>query len=388
MSKFNFNKYKNGIITIEIIARVPEKFLNLLWKNDITIKNIRRRNLTTIYAEINLKDYREICDLAKRAKARIKIIDRKGISFLVLKFNRRRTIVGGLLIFICLIYYLSTFMWGIKINTEKNVSPYEIRQDLVELGVKPGVAKRKLDLTVIEEKLVKTNDSIMWVRARIEGSQLIVSVAERQAPPNIEVDNETSNIIASKDGVIERVYTNSGTAVVENGQVVQAGDLLVKGEQGKEGSTYEVPAEAEVIAKTFYEKKAIIPKEIITREKTGEKVEEIYVQFRNNKFFIKKAENNFENYDKIVNNKSLYTKVVYYEVNEKTIRNDVDSVIDKTVDELGSKIIMGIDKSVQIKDRIINKKDMGDSVEVSVVIVCEENIAVLQRLSVSDVDEN
>lgn len=388
MNKFNFNKYKNGIITIEIIARVPEKFLNLLWKNDIVIKNIRRRNLTTIYAEVNLKDYREICDLAKRARGRIKIIDRKGISFLVLKINRRKTIVGGILIFIGLIYYLSTFMWGIKINTEKNVSPYEIRQDLVELGVKPGLSKNKLDLTVMEEKLVKTNDSIMWVRARMEGSQLIVSVAERQAPPIIEVDNQVCNIIASKDGIIERVYANSGTAVVENGQIVQMGDLLVKGEQGKEDSTYEVPADAEVIAKTFYENKTIIPKEIITSEKTGEKVEEVYVQFGNNKFFIKKAENNFESYDKIVNNKTLYTKVVYYEVNKKTTKNDVDSVIDKTVDELASKIIMNIDKSVQIKDRIINKKDIGDSIEVSVVIVCEENIAVIQKLSVSDVDEN
>ncbi|GAA0181936.1 sporulation protein YqfD [Clostridium sediminicola] len=388
MSKFNFKRYKNGIITIEIISRMPEKFLNLLWKNRITVKNVRKKNLTTIYAEINLKDYRETCNLAKRAKAKIKIIDRKGISFMLLKLNRRKTIAVGVFVFVSLIYYLSTFIWGIKINTEKNVSPFEVRQTLLDIGIRPGMAKSKLNTISIEEKLIKTNDSIMWVRARIEGSQLIVSVAERQAPPVIEVDNEPSNLIASKDGVIERVYTNSGTAVVEYGQVVKEGELLVKGEQGKEGSTYEVHAEADVIAKTFYEKKSLIPKKIIKKEKTGECIEEIYIKIGKNKFFIKKAKNIFKNYDKIVNSKSLYTKVTYYEINQKNIDNDINSSIDKTVEELSSKIIMDIDKTVTIKDRIINQKDMGDSIEVSVILVCEENIAVSQKLSVSDVNEN
>lgn len=388
MSKFNFNKYKNGIITIEIISRIPEKFLNLLWKNNITVKNVRKRNLTTIYAEINLKDYNETRNLAKRAKAKIKIIDRKGISFILLKLNRRKTIAIGIFIFVCLIYYLSTFIWGIKINTERNVSPFEVREILLDIGISPGMAKRKLNTTAIEEKLIKTNDNIMWARARIEGSQLIISVAERQAPPVIEVNNEPSNLIASKDGVIERVYTNSGTAVVEYGQVVKEGELLVKGEQGKEDSTYEVPAEADVFAKTFYEKKALIPKKIITKEKTGRSIEEIYIQIGENKFFIKNAEINFENYDKIVNSKSIYNKVTYYEINEKTVDNDIPYSIDKTTEELSAKIIMDIDKSVTIKDRIINQKDMGDNIEVSVIMVCEENIAIPQKLSVSDVSEN
>jgi similar to stage IV sporulation protein len=388
MSKFKFSKYRNGIMTIEIITKVPEKFINLLWKNDIAIKNIKRKNLTTVYVDINLKDYREICNLAKRSNSKLKVIDRKGLSFFVLKMDRRSTIVAGFGVFLILIYVLSTYLWNIKINTQQYVSPFEIRRELNDLGIVPGISKSKIDTIYIEEKLVQNNANIMWARVRIDGAQLVVTVAERQAPPDIQVDNEPCNLVASKDGVVQRIFTNGGTAIVEKGDIVKKGDVLVKGEQGKEGSTYQVKAEGSVIAETFYESKSLVPKNKIVKERTGESVEEIYINLIDKKIFIKKAENKFENYDKIVINKSLYTKVIYYEVKEKKEANDIDSLIEGIVDDVSNELIINMVKSVIVKNKLVNKRDIGENIEISVTLVCEEDIALAEKLIYSEVSEN
>lgn len=388
MRRFNFQNYKNGIMTIEIVSKGPEKFINLLWKNNIPIKNIKRINLRTIYADVNLKHYREIWELAKKTDAKLKIVDRKGLSFFILKMDRRNTIAVGFVIFLVLMYGLSTYVWNIKINTERYVSPFEIRRELINLGIKPGMRKSKIDSVYLEEKLVQNSAEIMWARVRIDGSQLIVSVAERQAPPVIEVDNEPCNLVASKDGVVQRVFTNGGTSVVAKDDVVKKGDILVKGEQGKEGSTYEVKAEGSVIAETFYESKKVIPKNKVVKERTGESVEEIYLNFGDKKIFTKKSENKFENYDKIVSNKFIYTKVVYYEVKGKKETNNTETLINDIIEDISNELIINMDKSVIVKNKLVNKKEVGDNIEISVTLVCEEDIALPEKLIYSEVSEN
>ena len=47
-----------------------------------------------------------------------------------------------MIIFLCIIYYLSTYIWSIEIDVQKNISPFEIRKQLNEIGIKPGIDKR------------------------------------------------------------------------------------------------------------------------------------------------------------------------------------------------------------------------------------------------------
>lgn len=49
------------------------------------------------------------------------------------------------------------------------------------------------------------------------------------------------------------------------------GDILIKGEQGKEGETYEVHSEGKVFARTFYEEIKTINTYRIKRKRTGKK---------------------------------------------------------------------------------------------------------------------
>lgn len=371
----NFKKYKKGIITLEIQSMMPEKFINLLWRNGVVVKNVRKISITTMYLDVNLQDFQLVDEIAKKTQTKMKIIDRRGLTFFLMRAKRRIALVGGIAIFAGMLYFLSTYIWSIDIITDHNLTPYEVRQQLAAFGIKPGISKKDINVYQLEEKMFKSNDDIMWFKARIEGSRLKITALERQNPPKIVPDNTPRNLVAKKDGEVIRVYTTAGTAVVKKGDIIKSGQIVVKGEQGKEGSTYLVPAKGDVIAKTFYEETKTVPLKGSKRIRTGNKIENYYIEVKGKKFYFKKALNKFKNYDKIIDNKGLIKKETYYEVNINNYVLDSKKVVNDTVNELYGKITVNLDKSVKILDKIIDSQPVGDNCKIRLVVIAEENIA-------------
>lgn len=356
---------------MEIESIMPEKFINLLWKNGIVVKNIKKVNITTIVLEVKLCDYGEITNIAKRTNTKIVIIGRQGLSFFFMKMKRRSALMVGVVLFGSIIYYLSTFIWNIEINTENYISPYELRNQIKSFGITSGLRKKNIDVYEIENKITRSNDEIMWIKVRIEGVKLKVNVVERQSPPALNSSKAPGDLIASKDGIIVRVFTTEGTAVVQNGDTIQKGDILVKGEQGKEGSVYPVHAEGEVIAQTFYEEIKEVPIINKTKIKTGKSISNLYIKFLNKKVYLKNSLIPYKNYDKIETKDGLINKEIYSEVVEKII--PMDST--KKSNEIYSNILKNLDKNVIVIDKIINVTKGKDKYIINVVVVTEENIA-------------
>lgn len=373
-------KYKKGIITIEIQSHIPEKFINLLWKNEIEIKNISKKNITTMSMDINLKDFDIINNIAKRTKTKIKVLNRRGITFLFIKVRKRVALVFGFFLFLLIIYYLSTFIWRIDIHTENNLSPYEIRQKLISYGITPGIKKSKIDVYKLQKKVIDTSDNIMYFKARIEGSRLIINAIEKTSPPDIIKEDEPCDLVAKKDGQIVWVYTTAGTSVVKKGDIVKTGQILVKGVQGKEGSKYEVHAKGEVIAKTFYEEIKEVPVKGTKKERTGEKINNFYIEILGKKIYLKNTLNKFKSYDKIVENKGFIKKEIFYEVKEINYSLDLENTAQSTADELYSKITQGLDKSIKIVDKEVFKELVGENYKIRVLVIAEENIASPQKI--------
>lgn len=374
MSKVDLKKYDKGTILMQVQSLMPEKFVNLLWKYDVNIKNIKRINVTTIVLKINLKDYDKTKIASKKTNSKIKIIERKGISFILLRRNRVIALSIGIIIFICIMSYLSTYVWKICITTEKYLAPYEIRQQIAKYGIEEGTKKSKIDVHELEEKILKDNENVSWVKARIEGTNLNIQVYENINPPNMVREDEPCDIVASKDGEIVSVYTTSGTPVVKSGDIVKKGDILVKGEQGKEGETYAVHAKGCVIAKTFYERSKQIPIIEYKKVRTGNKIENVYINLGNKRIYLKKSLNKFNNYDKIIINKTIFVREIYYELKTVEIKNSYEERVNDTVQQLYEDIEKNLDKSVKITDKIIDKKKINNNIQVRLLVIGEEDI--------------
>ncbi|AWZ48788.1 sporulation protein YqfD [Clostridiaceae bacterium 14S0207] len=365
-----------GKIKVEITTIMPERFVNILCNEGIVLEEIKKISIVNYTFKISPNELSRINELAEEHKVRVRILDSAGMYKFKNKFFKRKAFFIGMALFIVLIYYLSNYIWVINIKTENYVSPYEIRTYLKTLGIKPGIKKEKLDIFKLENNIQEENNNVVWVRARIQGTKLGIEISERQNPPKIEEDNSPCDLVAKKDGIIERVYTKSGTAIVEEGQIVKKGDVLVRGIQGKEESTYEVKAQGDVIAKTFYEniKKVKIPK--VKRIRTGRMLINRYITVKNKKIYLKNDLNKFKKYDKIEDNNSFVKKEIYYEVKEQPFtKDDEKKIIKENLLKMYSDITINFNNNIKIIKKIEDSRKEGENCKLKVLIIVEEEIS-------------
>ena len=371
----NLEKLKSGKITIEISALSIEKILNALWKNNIQTSNVTRRNLTTIRCSIMYSEYKQAVNVVKKLKGKIKVIGMNGVRVFILQIKRSRSLAVGFVVFFILLYLLSNNIWAIDIETQNNLTPFEVRKELTSIGITPGIKKANINVYDIERKMEDLDDQIMWIRVRIEGSTLRVVIKEKINPPltEKELPNE---VLAKMDGEIKRVFTVSGNSAVVPGDIVKKGDVLILQKEGREGFEKEVKPSGTVIANTFYDKFMEVQISGEKLKRTGNKDSDIYINICNKKIYLKKAINDFEYYDKIEERKGLLNKVVYFEKKGEQINLDKDTVINECALNLQKSLEKSLSKDAKIIDKKIEEDDLGNGkIIVKITFTVEQDIA-------------
>lgn len=377
----NLDFLKKGYITVEIKLFNPEKLINLLWNRGFRVEKVEKKDVITLNMKIKYSDYNEVRSIVKELNGLIKIVDKKGIVVWFIKFKNRSSYIVGILLFLGIVYFLSGFVWGVEVDENKFVSPYEVRKSVYSLGAKPGVRKNKINTKSLEKGIEDSNENIMWVRARIEGSVLKVTVQERITPPqNLRKDNKqetpAKSIVAKMDGEIVMIYTSSGSPAVKRGDYVKKGDLLVEGAQGNEEHRYEVVPEGTIIAKTFDEKSVDIQIDGSKKERTGEKESDFYIEIGGKKIYLKKATKSYKDYDKIESKDSFIKQIDYFPKKDVPITASKEALINDAVNKLQEQVQQDLEKSDKIVDKIINQEVIGSGkLRLKVVFVIERDIA-------------
>ena len=276
--------------------------------------------------------------------------------------------------FFAIIYFLSTYIWSIDITVGKNVTPFEIREQLKEIGVSPGVRKSSLDEKAIERKLESLNSEILWLRVRVEGSTLKVVITEKVNPP-VKDEDKYGNLVADMDGQIKRIYTYSGRAVVKNDDIVKKGAVVIEGIDGNEGGEYVVRPSGMVIANTFYEKEMNIKISGVEYKRSGNKDLDIYIELFGKKIYLKKSTKDFEKYDKIEKSGKIFNEVIYYERVASTIEITESEGVKSVLDTLEKSLSKDLKRDSKIIDKIVTKERIDDEyLNIKVVFVVEQNI--------------
>ena len=369
-----FDKMKKGKILVEIKVLNTERILNLFWKKNIRVYKVKKKDFATLILEIDYLSYLEVKECVESLGGRINIIKSEGFVFFLGNIKKKLSLVIGGVMFLCIIYYLSTYIWAVEVDVQQNIPPFEVRKQLNSIGIKPGIAKSSIDVKEVEKKLENMSSEILWLRARIEGSTLKVVVEEKINPPQ-EQSYEYGNLVATMEGEIKRVYTFAGRAKVKSGQLVKAGDVVIEGIDGNEGGEYILPPRGIVIANTFYEKSMNVKVNGTQLERSGEKDSDIFISIFGKKIYLKKAIKDFEHYDKIEVSGRIFNKVLYYERIEKDINLSEDDAIENAVNELEKSLLNELSRDAKIVDKLVDKEMKDDeNLLVKVVFVVEQNI--------------
>ncbi|MGL4847713.1 MAG: sporulation protein YqfD [Clostridium sp.] len=363
------------IIRVEVNTLKGEEVLNTCIQNKIHVSKVRRVNKALLSFETYYEDYKDLVKITKRYGGKIKVIEEKGNIIKIKRIkNRIGLLIGGVL-FVIMLFTLSRFVWAIDIETEKKLSPFEVREVLLNIGVEQGMLKSEIDVYEIEKAIEDKCNDVLWTRVRIEGSTLNIVVKEKINPPANLEENE-GDVYAKIGGEVKRIYAQKGTAIVKPGDIVKEGDVLIEGYMEGNGEIIESKAIGKVVANTFYTKEVEIDLDG-GEEVRGEKSEnEYYLNIFGKKIYLKKFSNSFEKYDKIEEENGFFNKNIYYEKKTETIKKDRNEIEKDVVKELKELL----EKELPIDTKIINQKvDTfelgGGKIKIIVEFTVEQNIA-------------
>ena len=92
--------YIIGYVYVSIEGYYIERFINICKKNNIIIWNLRKEKNIILFFNVNIKEFKEICKIAQKVNCKVKIINKKGLPFLIHKYKKRKIFAALLLIVI------------------------------------------------------------------------------------------------------------------------------------------------------------------------------------------------------------------------------------------------------------------------------------------------
>ncbi len=271
--------YFLGYVILKTHGQGVEKLINLALARGILIWDLKDKGDYTTF-KTYLDSYFLLVPLCRKAKVRIKIEKKVGFPFLFSRLKKRLGLVMGLFIFVGSLYLLSNLILFIEVKGNEQVDDRIILNTARELGIVPGRFKHDLDFQNLEQEFLIARREFGWVGFYVKGTKLLIEVAEKLIPPE-EGEDLTSDLVASRDGLVEKVLVLAGSARVKKGDSVKEGQVLISGYVYEESSPLEheangenqeagrVRARGEVWCRVWYEFFSSAPLAETLRERTG-----------------------------------------------------------------------------------------------------------------------
>ncbi len=259
-----------GQVRIELRGARPERILNVLAARGITVRRAEKKSENEIVLDCAISSESSILRAASDCGMASRELKKRGLIFFAARLKKRAVLLVAALAVILAAYFLSLFVWEVRVEGNENVPSGEIRAALERSGFGIGSFGPTCDREYAASFVRMTVGKLSWVGINIRGCVLTVIVRERREPPEIIEENEPCDIAAAKTGVIVSFDDFRGRGLAEVGDTVLKGQKLVSGElPDLTGSVRYVHSFASVRARTWYELSAVMPLEYGVKDYNG-----------------------------------------------------------------------------------------------------------------------
>lgn len=217
-----------GYVGFSAKGGFTERFINLCTIKKIPLWNMKKVG-DVFYAETTVEGYKSIRQSAYRSGVKMKLEGKHGLPFFLNSNRRRNGIVIGFAAAMLIVFLLSTMVWSISVEGNKELSEAEILTVFEQLGVRKGVFRKSIRSSDVAYEAEKQLPELLWASVNVKGSRVEIVVCERTDAPEFPDTETPCNIVADEDGVIVSVQANIGTEAVKPGDAVIKGDLLISG---------------------------------------------------------------------------------------------------------------------------------------------------------------
>lgn len=344
-----------------VVNENSNKFLNYLIYNKIYYDSLNKYNEYFVL-DVSYDDYLYI-----RRRYKCHIVKYYGKKNIVNMYENNKYLLLSLIISFMLLFLLCNTIFDIKINSDDKDIVNVINDSLKDNGI--DVYKRKVSfdkLNNIKNKILEDNkDTLEWIEIREKGCIYYIDVTPR-VKSNNNVDNALpSDIVAEKDGVIKHIVVHRGSKVIDNGDYVKKGDILISGNIIKNENVIDkVHSEGVIYAETWKTVNISIPFKRIdyVYKKT---INHYYLDIFGHKFTIsgKYDSDNTINKKSIVLDKPYLFFKLYKEEKKIYDYNEVILNKEEAYNEALNRSIDVINKKLSSDEYIISKKVLKKEVK-------------------------
>lgn len=268
-------QHYTGYVRVRLTGRSPERFFNLCRSSKILLWNIACEKEEYRFFLL-LPDFYRIRPFARKAGVRVRIQEKLGLPFFLYRNRKRKLFAVGVASFFLLLFVLSHFIWNISFSGNLLFTDDMLTGQLREIGVCYGMPKRGVDCDRIEEELRSRCSRIVWVSAHVSGTRLQIRIRENETADGIPLREESPrNLVAETAGTVVSILVRAGKAVVQPGDEVEKGQILVEGmlpvtnDSGEVERTLFVRADADIRLRTTKIYREWVPHFQTVRSYTG-----------------------------------------------------------------------------------------------------------------------
>lgn len=225
-----FWSWLSGYVLLHLTGGGQERFLNLALQREIEIWDINWLRDDLLELKAAWGDLKELRRVGKICGCKLAIRRSRGLPFTIHYLRGRKTLAVGIILFAAGLFALSQLVFAVKVLPQEELHELDVAQVeslAAELGLKPGVLFARLDTDALAAELKSQIPEISWVYIERNGTVVNIKVAERSIYPE-ELENATKGAIwADRNALVEQVLLKHGQPMVERGDTVKKGDLLV-----------------------------------------------------------------------------------------------------------------------------------------------------------------
>ena len=249
-----------GRLNVEVCGASVEGLLNAAALSAIPLWNVRCVDGCTVRLSMYETDYPALEALSEKCVCQLKPISLSGGSRDRKLLKRRLWLLILLLIMALLLFVSSLFIWEIEVVGNEQLSDGQVLRALERCGVDSGTCRYAVSADLVRSQMLQELPELAWMTVNISGSRAVAVVLERQEKPEIYTESAPADIVAARTGILRRLAVENGRPVVQSGQSVLAGELLVSAEMDSlaSGSKF-VRARARALADTWRELSAVCP---------------------------------------------------------------------------------------------------------------------------------
>ena len=229
---WNDKVYGTGINSIKVTYLVKglnlDRLINTVRKKGITIYDAKKYGNKRLIVSVSLKESQKFFAITKELCYNIKKVGGGGTLYPLKKLLASfGLIIGGAVFIICSVIG-GDLLLSVSFTGSGKVYQREVSEYLVKNGIEKYSRFSSIDLKSLEDGILAENPHLSFAGCSRRGNVLIVDLA--LSKDGVEkLDGNVYSLISDVSGVVESVKVYRGTALVNVGDKVSAGDKLIDG---------------------------------------------------------------------------------------------------------------------------------------------------------------